>query len=57
MQYTSAFGPTKYSPSRAPAITLTCFGRPTLQGRHSYYKQLNWCSESIHDDNTTPQLF
>ena len=28
---TSAFGPTKYSPSRAPAITRTCFGRPTLQ--------------------------
>ena len=27
----SAFGPTKISPSRAPAITRTCFGLPTLK--------------------------
>lgn len=26
----SAFGPTNRSPSRAPAITRTCFGRPIL---------------------------
>ena len=30
---TSAFGPIKRSPSRAPAITLMCLGRPTLQGQ------------------------
>lgn len=30
---TSAFGPIKRSPSRAPAITRMCLGRPTLQGQ------------------------
>lgn len=30
MHITSAFGPMKRSPSRAPAITRTCLGRPTL---------------------------
>lgn len=29
-RYSSAFGPTKRSPSNAPAITRTCFGRPML---------------------------
>ena len=27
----SALGPTNKSPSKAPAITLTCFGRPILE--------------------------
>lgn len=33
---TSAFGPMKMSPSKAPAITRTCFGLPTLQQRQEY---------------------
>lgn len=28
--FTTAFGPMKESPSKPPAITLTCLGRPTL---------------------------
>lgn len=31
---TSALGPMKRSPSRAPAITRTCLGRPTLSDAH-----------------------
>jgi hypothetical protein len=30
-QLTSALGPIKTDPSKPPAISLTCFGRPTLQ--------------------------
>lgn len=30
---TSALGPMKMSPSRAPAMTRTCLGLPTLQKR------------------------
>jgi len=33
---TSAFGPMKMSPSKAPAITRTCFGLPTLEQRQEY---------------------
>lgn len=41
---TSAFGPMNRSPSRAPAITRMCFGRPTLQGHR---RSVSWAGACL----------
>lgn len=50
---TSAFGPMKRSPSRAPAMTRMCLGRPTLQGHR---RSVSWAGAwlNLHPGKLQP---
>lgn len=49
---TSALGPMKMSPSRAPAMTRTCLGLPTLQKRVGRTNAFHLATENITEGCT-----